>query len=251
MSQIRVVIVEDEYLARERMKELAGEHGDVAIVGEAATGQEAVLMIEDFRPDLVLLDISLPVMNGFDVLNCLEMSPLPLVVFTSAYDEHAIRAFDIHAIDYLLKPIERERFAASLQRVRDILALRAPRVENAVREFVAREARRSSRLIVRTDGRIVFLRPSEIDWISSVGNYVKIHRGNDRLLVRQALSAIEERLRDNGFVRIQRSVLVNAERVAEIRREGKGMLWVVLSCGTRFRLSERYREQLEKRIAGV
>lgn len=109
MKQIRTLVVEDEYLARERMKELADEHADLTIIGEAATGPEAATSIEALRPDLVLLDISLPGMNGFDVLACLELNPLPLVIFTTAYDEHAIRAFEVHAIDYLLKPVERDR----------------------------------------------------------------------------------------------------------------------------------------------
>jgi two-component system LytT family response regulator len=246
VKSIRVLVVDDERLARQRMKDLAAEHADLVVAGEAATGPDAVTAMESLRPDLVLLDISLPGMNGFDVLACVELDPLPLIVFTTAYDEHAIRAFEVHAVDYLLKPIERPRFAAALQHARDLLGKRDATLDDALRELVAREAHRSSRMVVRAAGRLVFIRPSEIDWVESVGNYVKIHRGAERLVVRQSLSSIEERLHDHGFVRIQRSILVNSDRVAEIRREGRESHWVVLTTGTRLRLSERHRAELER-----
>ena len=241
---MKVLIVEDEHLARERMRELAEVEDDVEIVGEASTGPDAVRAIERLNPDLVLLDISLPAMDGFEVLTCVDTSPLPLVIFTTAYDQHAIRAFEVQAVDYLLKPVEAERLSAALRRARAQLPRRAASDER-MRSFLESSHGQSSRIVVRHGERILFIKPSEIDAIESVGNYVRIQRGSERVLLRQTLAAIEERLQPHGFVRIQRSVLVNVERVAELRRESRESYVVQLATGGEYRLSPNYRANLE------
>ena len=249
MSPIRVLIVDDEYLARDRMKELLALEPDVVLAGEVATGPDAVRAIETLEPDVVLLDISLPAMDGFEVLSCVETEPLPLVIFTTAYDAHAIHAFEIDALDYLLKPVETPRFQEAFRRVRIRLDDRGQgEVQTRVRRLIDAAANTSTRMVVRQGDRIVFVRPPEIDAVEAVGNYVRIHRGADRFVFRQTLSAVEQRLAPHGFVRIQRSVLVNLERIAELRRESKEVYLVLLSTGTRFRLSPHYRSNLEKTL---
>ena len=246
---IRVLVVDDEYLARERMKELVAEQPDAVVAGEAATGPEAVRAIESLQPDVVLLDISLPAMDGFEVLSCVETEPLPFVIFTTAYDGHAIRAFEIDAIDYLLKPVEGPRFAEAFRRARTLLqAQGSGDAEERVRRFVEGAATSTARIVVRHGDRIVFVRPPEIDAVEAVGNYVRIQRGGERFIVRQTLSSIETRLQPHGFVRIQRSVLVNSEKIAELRREGKESYSVVLTTGSKFRLSPHYRANLEETL---
>jgi two-component system LytT family response regulator len=247
---MRVLIVDDEYLARERMRELAELEEDVDVVGEATTGPEAVHAIETLLPDLVLLDIALPAMDGFEVLSCVETTPLPLVVFTTAFDQHAIRAFEVQAVDYLLKPVERPRFAEALRRARAQLPRRERELSDGkMRRFLENtEPRQGGRIVVRHGERILFVKPPEIDVVEAVGNYVRLHRGAERLLLRQTLAATEERLAPHGFVRIQRSVLVNVERVAELRREARESYVVVLATGARFRLSPNYRVNFENAL---
>lgn len=232
--EMRALIVDDEHLARERMRELLEEHAGVAVVGEARSGPEAIRLVESLQPDLVLLDIALQSMDGFDVLSCLDVTTPPLVIFTTAYDQHAVRAFEVQAIDYLLKPVERPRLAEALRRARTRMDL--PRVMQ----------RSSARILVRDRERIVVVRASDIDTVTAVGNYVRIQRGTERFLLRQTLASMEERLGQHGFVRIQRSVLINVERVLELQRHSKDTLLVVLTTGAKFRLSPTYRQNLEQ-----
>jgi two-component system LytT family response regulator len=247
MHTMNVLIVDDEYLARERMRELAEAEDEVRIAGEAATGPDAVHAIETLKPDLVLLDIALPAMDGFEVLSCVETSPLPLIIFTTAFDQHAIRAFEVQAIDYLLKPVEKDRFSDALQRARTRLTQRAD-AHDKVRRFANSAAGPRERIVVRHGERILFLKPREIDAIEAVGNYVRIHRGGEHMLLRQTLASLEERLGPHGFARIQRSVLINTERVAELQRESRELYLVVLATGGSFRLSPNYRSELERAL---
>lgn len=246
---MRVLIVDDEYLARERMRELAEAEEGIEVVGEAATGPDAVHAIETLDPDLVLLDIALPAMDGFEVLSCVDTAPLPLVIFTTAFDQHAIRAFEVQAVDYLLKPVEKPRLAEAVRRARLQLPRRQRELSDArMRRFLENNGGSTGRIVVRHGDRILFVRPAEIDAVESVGNYVRIHRGGERVLLRQTLASIEERLQPHGFARIQRSVLVNLERVAELRREARESYLVVLATGGKFRLSPNYRGGLEKAL---
>ena len=242
---MRVLIVEDEAPARERLRQLASEHDGIEIIGEAVTGPDAVRAIESLAPDLVLLDVALPQMDGFEVLACLDITPLPLVIFTTAFDAHAIRAFESEAVDYLLKPIERERFADALRRAREKVALRRGS-DAALRRITGNTTITTGRIVVRHKDRIVFVKPEEIDAIESAGNYVAVHCRGERFLLRQTLAAAEERLQANGFVRIQRSVLVNAERIAELRHAARDTYVVILAGGLKYRLSPNYRANLER-----
>ena len=247
---MRILIVDDEYLARDRMKELVAQQENVELVGEAATGPDAVLAIETLQPDLVLLDISLPAMDGFEVLSCVQTSPLPLVIFTTAYDQHAIRAFEVQAVDYLLKPVDEARLAEALARARTHLTTRQREVsDERIRQLLENTTATSGRLAVRHGERIVFVRPSEIDVVEAVGNYVRIRRGTDRFLLRQTLGSIEQRLQPLGLARIQRSVLVNVDHVAELRRQSKEQFFVILETGGKYKLSPGYRATLEKALA--
>ncbi|MFP5248168.1 MAG: LytR/AlgR family response regulator transcription factor, partial [Thermoanaerobaculia bacterium] len=209
---MRVLIVDDEYLARDRMRALIGDAAE--IIGEAASGPEAVRAIELLQPDLVFLDIALPALDGFEVLSCVHTSPLPLVVFTTAFDQHAIRAFQVQAVDYLLKPVEEPRLLEALRRAQKQLDTRQREQSDAkVRQFLETTPSTSGRIAVRHGDRILFVKPGDIDSVEAVGNYVRIHRGSDHFMIRQTLAALEQRLQPHGMVRIQRSVLVNAERI--------------------------------------
>jgi two-component system LytT family response regulator len=245
-APLSVLIVEDEFLARERLKSLLREHGDLVLAGEAASGREAVTAIESLQPDILLLDVALPQMDGFEVLACVKTG-LPIVIFTTAFDTHAIRAFEVQATDYLLKPVMRERLAEALRRARESLASSAHEEAEAsvwrmVDATVASSTR--SRLAVRAGDRIVFLKPAEIDAVEAVGNYVRIYRNSERFLIRHTLTALEQRLGPHGFARIQRAVLVNSDRILELRRERKDSYRVVLTSGAEFWLSPRYRGNL-------
>lgn len=250
--KMRVLIVDDEHLARERLRELLDGHGRVEIAGEAGTGPDAVRAIEKLQPDLVFLDISLPAMNGFEVLSCVELPTLPLVVFTTAYDQYAIRAFEVQAIDYLLKPVEKEQLAESLRRARQRMTEREhDGSSRKLRELAGGWPRALPRIAVRDGERIVFVRPEEVDVVLAVGNYVRLQVRNEKFLLRNTMAAIAERLRPYGFVRIQRSVLINLERVAELRREAHDAQVVVLTTGGRYRVSPSYRAELEGAFSGV
>jgi two-component system LytT family response regulator len=244
-ESISVVVVEDEHLARARAVKLVREQRDLVIVAEAGTGPAAVEVIEEHRPDLALIDIALPELNAFEVLGAVN-GTLPLVVFMTAFDQFAVKAFEIHAVDYLLKPLERERFTSAIERVRKRLATQEQEGSaDVLRRLAPSGLLQNQRLLVRSGERIIVVAPREIDWIVAVGNYVKIHRGGESLLVRHTLATLEERLRSDGFVRIQRSIVVNARKIVELVRESRDSYAVVMSNGTKLRLGERYRENLK------
>ena len=240
-----VLVVEDEPLARARAVKLLKQERDVVVVDEASTGAEAIEKIELHRPDLMLIDIALPQLNAFEVLSVVD-GPLPLVIFMTAFDQYAVRAFEVHAVDYLLKPIERARLAKAVSHARDRLAAREPGRGNDLMERLAPTGLlRNQRLVIRTGDRTHFVSPRDVDWIVAVGNYVKIHKGTESYLVRQTLATMENRLRGAGFVRIQRSIIVNARKITELARERKDVYVVVLSTGARFRLGDRFRDNLK------
>jgi two-component system LytT family response regulator len=239
---LRCLVVDDERLARQRVRSLALEAGGLDIVGEAASGAEAVEGIDRLRPDLVFLDIALPDMDGFAVLNLVKkVTPAPLVIFMTAYDQHAVRAFALHAADYLLKPTDATRFIEAVDHARSRLG---PGHEPERGQAVAR----TYRLAVRKGDRVVFLTPQEIDSVEALGNYVKVRRGREHFMLRCTLAALEERLRGFGFVRVRRSALVNVEGIMELRRESRDAYVIVLKSGALLRLSPRYRRNLEEAL---
>jgi two-component system, LytTR family, response regulator len=245
---IRTLIVDDEEPARSRLRELLEREADVGIVGESDGGRPAVEAIRSLHPDLVFLDVQMPEMDGFAVLRELRDEEIPVVVFATAYEEHAIRAFEVRALDYLLKPFREERLQETLDRVRAALVRPANgELVRSVRELLdALEGERPrERLAIRTPGRIRFVALAEIDWFEAAGNYILVHSGDRTHLVRETMTELQRRLDSRRFVRVHRSSIVNLERVQEVRVSGSGDGRVVLTNRRELPLSRRYRKGLE------
>ena len=253
MKKIRTLIADDEPLARERIRALLAEQADIDVVGEARDGEEAVQAILTHAPDLVFLDIQMPRMDGFEVIRTVGADNMPLVVFVTAYDQHALKAFDVRALDYLLKPFDRDRFAESIGRVRDAIEHSGSdeigrRLLEIVRELKPGTPPRSDRLVIKSAGRLFFLRIDEIDWVEAAGNYVKLHVGTDEHLLRETMNGIEQKLDPDAFFRIHRSRIVNMERIKELQPWFNGEYVVILHNGTKLTLSRGYREKLQERL---
>jgi two-component system, LytTR family, response regulator len=252
MKKIKVLVADDEPLARERLAGLLSQEPDIEVVGQARDGEEAVTAIHDDSPDLVFLDVQMPQMNGFDVIEAVGSDKMPLVIFVTAYDQHALKAFQVRALDYLLKPFDRERFKDALSRARKQLE----RDENgdlgrrllALVKDLRRDQPKSDRLVVKSGGRLFFLRTDEIDWVEAAGNYVRLHVGPGSHLLRETMNAIEGRLDPEKFFRIHRSRIVNMERIQELQPWLNGEYAVLLRTGTRLTLSRGYREKLQDRL---
>ena len=252
MKKIKVLVADDEPLARERLSGLLSQEADIEVVGQARDGEEAVTAIHDDSPDLVFLDVQMPQMNGFDVIEAVGSDKMPLVIFVTAYDQHALKAFQVRALDYLLKPFDRERFKDALSRARKQLE----RDENgdlgrrllALVKDLRRDQPKSDRLVVKSGGRLFFLRTDEIDWVEAAGNYVRLHVGPGSHLLRETMNAIEGRLDPEKFFRIHRSRIVNMERIQELQPWLNGEYSVLLRTGTRLTLSRGYREKLQDRL---
>lgn len=275
---MRVLIVDDEALARQRVRRLLQSEPDVEIVGEAETGREAVTMIRELQPDLVFLDVQMPELDGFGVLQELDGQTVPMVLFITAYDEHAQRAFDVHAVDYVLKPVDADRFRAAFERARTqrahaVAAERLGELLATVRRLAdgsapsdkpdsgahgaaanggsannAANGRFASRILVKQDGRMFFVKTTEIDWIEADRNYVRLHSGKVAHTIRERISHLEETLDPRLFARIHRSTIVNLNRVREMQQWFSGDYVVILEDGTRLRLSRHYRDRVEKQV---
>jgi two-component system, LytTR family, response regulator len=252
MKKIKVLVADDEPLARERLSGLLSQEPDIEVVGQARDGEEAVTAIHDDSPDLVFLDVQMPQMSGFDVIEAVGSDKMPPVIFVTAYDQHALKAFQVRALDYLLKPFDRERFKDALSRARKQLE----RDENgdlgrrllALVKDLRRDQPKSDRLVVKSGGRLFFLRTDEIDWVEAAGNYVRLHVGPGSHLLRETMNAIEGRLDPEKFFRIHRSRIVNMERIQELQPWLNGEYAVLLRTGTRLTLSRGYREKLQDRL---
>ena len=291
---VRVLIVDDERLARQRVRRLVQSEADVEVVGEAESGHEAVALIRELRPDLVCLDVQMPGLDGFGVLRELEGGHVPMVLFVTAYDEHAQRAFDVHAVDYVLKPVDEDRFRAAfgkarMQRANAVAAARLGELLETVRRLADGSAaiadlrgdvaggaigsglatananananavpgasgagsangRFASRILVKLDGRMFFVKTTEIDWIEADRNYVRLHVGKTAHTIRERISHLEETLDPRVFARIHRSTIVNLNRVREMQQWFSGDYVVILEEGTRLRLSRHYRDRVEKQV---
>jgi len=249
----RVLIVDDEPLARERLRTLLNEEQGIEIVGEAADGTTAAESILALNPDIVFLDVQMPGADGFDVIEAVGPDHMPFVVFVTAFDRYALRAFDVHALDYLLKPFDRDRFRQALARARQQMNGRQAggEVERrlaAIVEDLKPAKAKTDRFVVKSGGRIFFVRTGEIDWIEAAGNYVKLHVGNDSHLIRETMNAVEGKLSSDLFVRIHRCHIVNIEQVRELQPWFNGEYVVFLKNGTRLTLSRGYRERLQERV---
>ncbi len=252
MSKIRTMVVDDEPVARERIVALLQQEQDIEVVGECADGHQAVNAIQAHHPDLVFLDVQMPAVDGFGVIQQVGADRMPPVVFVTAYDEYALRAFEVHAIDYLLKPFGRDRFQQTLQHAREHLERRragdlGKRLLALVQDLKP-EPQKLDRLVVKSGGRVFFLRTDEIDWIEAAGNYVRLHLAEDSHLFRETMNNMESRLDPNHFVRIHRSRIVNTDRIKELQPWFNGEYVVVLQNGARLTLSRGYREKLQERL---
>jgi two-component system LytT family response regulator len=256
--KIRTVIVDDEELARRGLRALSQRCEDVELVCECRNGREAIDAIHRHRPDLVFLDVQMPGKNGFDVIGALADTQRPHVVFVTAYDKFALRAFEVHALDYLLKPVNEDRFDAALARVREAMShatdnALAQRVRQVAADLQVTAsppmASAVDRLPIKANGRIIVIRLADIDWIEADRDYVSVHLGGGKTwLMRETIAAVELRLALSGFVRIHRSAIVNAERVKELRPRDKGEYTVVLNDGTELKLSRNYRAAVERLV---
>jgi two-component system LytT family response regulator len=252
MKTIRALVVDDEPLARERVTTLLQGEADIEVVGECRDGHEAVDTILRTEPDLVFLDIQMPGADGFDVIKAVGPDRMPLVIFVTAYDQHALRAFEVRALDYLLKPFDRDRFRGALARARAQIESRETgdlrrRLLALVQELRPGPAR-ADRLVVKTGGKLFFLRADEIDWIEAAGNYAKVHVGAESHLLRETMNTLETRLDPDQFFRIHRSRIVNMERIKEMQPWFNGEYVVILKNGVKLTLSRGYREKLQERL---
>jgi two-component system LytT family response regulator len=242
---LRVVVVDDEPLARERLRTLLAVEPGVELVAECGDGLEALAVLERERPDLVFLDVQMPGLDGFDVLGALDVRRLPAVVFVTAYDRYALRAFEVHALDYLLKPFDRQRFGRALERARRDLVTARGGLADLVEEL-RRDRKRLQRIVVKTEERAFFVRPADVDWMEAAGNYVRLHVGPATHLVRERMKNLEERLDPDTFLRIHRSRIVNLDRVRELLPWARGEHVVVLVTGARLTTSRRHSRRLQE-----
>ncbi len=251
-GKVRVLVADDEPLARERLKLLLAREDWVELVAECPNGPDAIASIEKLQPDLVFLDVQMPGANGFEVIEAVGPERMPIVVFVTAFDQYALRAFDVHALDYLLKPFDRERFDQALGRARQQLERRTSGdLERRLLQLVEDlkpSAQRLERFVIKSGGRVFFVRAEEIDWIEAAGNYVKLHVGDEAHLFRETMNALEAQLDSQTFFRIHRCHIVNIERIKELQPWFNGEYVVFLKNGTRLTLSRGYREKLQERI---
>ena len=250
MERIRALIVDDEPLARERIRNLVERDPEVVVAAECRDGQEAIAAIRERAPDLVFLDVQMPEKSGFDVIAEVDVAVLPVIVFVTAHDDYALRAFEVAALDYLLKPFDEDRFSKSLDRAKTQIRSRRPdefqqRVLSMM-EGLRTAPRGLERLIVKTGGQLVFLKTEEVDWIQAEGNYVRLHVGRASHLVRETIQSLEASLDPARFMRIHRSTIVNLDRVREIQPLVHGEYRVVLTDGTKLSLSRGYRDRLAR-----
>jgi two-component system LytT family response regulator len=300
MSKMRVLIVDDEALSRQRLRRLVQAEPDTEVIGECADGFAALEAIRDQQPDVVCLDVHMPELDGFGVLQSLRGELAPKVIFVTAYDEHAVRAFEVHAVDYVLKPVDADRFRVAFQRARlaheresaadrlgqlldtvrrvsgngssalDAVAAESPARRAAERRAAGTRAESesedapangavasagppayASRILVKHDGRMFFVKVGDIDWIEADRNYVRLHVGAHSHTIRERISHLESTLDPRLFARIHRSTIVNLNRIREMQQWFSGDYVVILENGTRLRLSRHYRDQVERQVGAA
>jgi two-component system LytT family response regulator len=257
-KKITTLIVDDEPLARRNIRLLLKDDSEIDIVGEAASGREALALIRKHSPDLVFLDIQMPELDGFGVLENIDAEQLPAIVFVTAFDQYALKAFEFHALDYLLKPFDDARFEKALRRAKlqvgqrelkdlsqRLVALLSGRESTAPSSTPVRQPQYLSRLLIKSAGRVFFLKTDEIDYVQAEDYYVKLHVGRKGHLLRETMNEMEAKLDPAKFLRIHRSTIVNIERIRELQQHFNGEYIVVLHDGTEHKLSRSRREQLQ------
>lgn len=249
---IRVLLVDDEPLAKEMLREMLQSDSLVTIVGECVNGHEALTAIKALTPDLLFLDVQMPELGGFELLSALGTTQLPHIIFVTAYDQYAVRAFEVHALDYLLKPFDQERFNISWQRAKDQIARdRNGGIDQrilALLEDLKAGNKYLERLVIKAGGRIYFLETNEIDWIEAEGNYVSVHSNKKTHLLRETISSLEAQLDPKKFVRIHRSSIVRIASIRELQPWFHGEYRINLENGTQLTLSRNYRDKLQEAL---
>ena len=248
---MRALIVDDEPLSRTRLRQLLRAEADVEVVRECASGTEAIAAVRELAPDVVFLDVQMPELDGFEVLDALSGDvSMPLIVFVTAFDEYAVKAFDVLALDYVLKPVAPERLAGACERARRAVAHGAHTgVDDRLVQLLARlrDDNRNGRLFVRANNKVIQLDPAQVKWLEAAGNYVKIHAVQSTYMVRQPLTEMEAMLDRASFARIHRSTIVNLDHVKEFQPWFSGEMVVLMQDGTKLKLSRTYRQEFEAR----
>jgi two-component system LytT family response regulator len=245
---IRTVIVDDERLARQKVRALLAHDADIDIIRECANAADAIDAVKSEHPDLLLLDVEMPGENGFDVLRRLRGERMPVVIFITAHDEYAVRAFEVEAVDYLLKPFDRKRFDEAMRRAKKLLQSDRDEIEARLLRVLESLApsKRLDHFVVKSRDRAFFIAVSDTDYIEAEGKYVRVHSSAGAHLVRESIGEVEERLDARKFLRIHRGTIVNVKRIAEIHRGFGGNLFVILRDGTRLTMSRRYRARIRE-----
>jgi two-component system LytT family response regulator len=253
VTRIRILIADDEPMARRGVRLLLERDTGVEIVGEATGGIEAADLILRLKPELVFLDVQMVGCDGFETLMRVGPTAAPVVIFVTAYDEYALRAFEFNAVDYLLKPYDDARFAAALERARElVIRKRSDGVDGRLTRLIEHlESESRDRILLKSSGEIIFLKASEIDWIEAEGDYVKFHVTGRTHLMRGTMTALEERLDPNRFIRIHRSTIVNVDRLRKLSPSFEGEYAVVLQDGTKLRLSRGYQDRIKALLGRV
>ncbi|HLM81742.1 MAG TPA: LytTR family DNA-binding domain-containing protein [Terriglobales bacterium] len=251
---IRALVVDDEPLARRAIRRFLGKHTGVDVIGECGDGESAVSAIRERKPDLVFLDVQMPEMDGFQVLSEVGANEMPVTIFVTAYDRYALRAFDANAVDYLLKPVGKERFERALTRAKrrisgELKPDEAQRILSSLRQLAAAQTY-PERLAIPKNGRVLFVATKDIDWIEAEGNYVRLHVGNREHELRETLAGLEKKLNPAEFLRIHRSTIVNIQRIKEIQAWFHGHHRVLLENGTELRMS-RYQREIARKVGLV
>jgi len=266
MTRIRTIIVDDEPLAREGIRVLLQRDQEIEIIGTCGNGFDAVEMIQYLKPDLLFLDVQMPEIDGFGVLQAVKSGHMPVVIFVTAYDKHALRAFEVHALDYLLKSYTDERFTSALQRAKDHIrqkkvneiSQRLLAMLDSQKNLISTDEKQHrgtepylKRLVVKSGGRVFFLKAEEIDWIEAADYYVRLHVGGKSHLLRETMNALERKLNPEKFQRIHRSTIISLDRIKEMQPFLNGDYVVTLRDGTELKMSRSYRPKIEAALGGA
>jgi two-component system LytT family response regulator len=252
---VRTLIVDDEPIARKGIRRFLNAESDIEIIGECADGVEAVEMIQQQKPDLVLLDIQMPELDGFGVIEALEGKNIPVVIFITAFDEFALKAFSVHALDYLLKPLKQEQFHVALERAKAILGFKQKKQFeeqlNTMLKFVSSHRTYLERLIIKSNKSIIVLNVRDVDWFEAYGDYIRVHCNMKTHLIKNTMTELEKSLDPKMFVRVHRSTILQLNRVKELRPLSNGDYVVTLSDGANVSLSRTYSEKVLEALQGI
>lgn len=250
MTKIRTVIADDEPLSRERLRKLISKEDELELIKACENGQEAIDFLKDELPDLLFLDIQMPEIDGFEVLKQIDYENIPCIVFVTAYDEYALRAFEVNALDYLLKPFDQQRFVKAVNRVKDQLKNKSQaQLDTRLTKLVNTLDKNNNyldRIMIKANGRVYFVKTNEIDWIEAAGNYLKLHCDKKNHMVRETMSNMEEKLDPDQFFRIHRSVIVNIEKIRELQPWFHGDYMITLLDGQKLTMSRNYKDLLQR-----